>query len=166
VHSGVNPDAKVKHQLKFADYNEINSAVSRNKIILKRTPFFVRKHFFHAHPTAWKKYLIVHGHTPTQTLPRRLNNLQPKKKETTGTIVKHGFYYTHLPYFRKHPEKEKTVSIDVDTGAVTGNRLTAAGFSTENMKADKMLVDIVQVDVSKAYKGNEVLRIRKGEIFY
>ncbi len=166
VHSGVDPNKKVKHQLKLSDYNEINTAVLSDKLVLKRTPFFIRKHFFHAHPSAWKKYLVVHGHTPTQTLPRRLANLHPPRKETARTILKHGFYYNHLPYLRKHPNKEKTVSVDIDTGAVTGNRLSAVGFSTDNMGTDKMLIDIVQVDVSKAYKGDEVLKTRKGEIVY
>jgi hypothetical protein len=63
-----------------------------------------------------------------------------------------GDYDSGLPYLRKHPDNEgRAVSINIDTGAAFGNRLTALGVSEKGFYGDYCKLYLAQLNVKDGY---------------
>jgi len=112
-------------------------------------------------PDAFGKHIIVHGHTPTQKL-RYFCTLAPQEEEDDFSKISTDSYLPDLPYIRKHPDTEKLISIDIDTGVGSGRRLTAMGICDdayaihENEDGTFLRLEFVQIDASQGFSSKTI----------
>ena len=88
--------------------------------------------------------MVIHGHTPTHLLPYSISKFDLEKDLHKNTQL----------YIRPHPlphptEEERAVSIDIDTGAAFGKRLTAVGLTPTALKYGYFQLEVLQLDVQQ-----------------
>lgn len=153
VHAMLSPEFAVREQLSLKGYDDFHRWRKENNVWIEDTMLWNRSE----PEKKFDDYILVHGHTPTT----RLNNVWKylygydvhsgapffKFEEAEGENIE--FY--NAPYDITYTAPiQRLISINIDTGAVYGNRLTAIGLSEELLKEEKFLV--YQVLVDKGYR--------------
>lgn len=145
THAGLMPSVPVAEQLAVNSYPTFLQFLKESKTWIEDSFIWIRGDFLKADPDIWKEYIVVHGHTPTHLLNPSPLDLPPDYDEQTC-------------YLRRHPENNRIVSIDVDTGAAFGNRLTAIGLSRGWMDiydTPGLTIRVAQLDIKTGYYNQE-----------
>jgi serine/threonine protein phosphatase 1 len=158
THAGVMPDVPLEEQLAVNSYQEFNQFVKDKKVWIEDAFIWIREGFLNADPSTWEPYIVIHGHTPTHLLRYYLK--EPPSEELAGQI-----------YLREHPQKEEEdqcfVSIDIDTSAAFGHRLTALGLSPTSVHPRSypvLRLSTVQLDIRAGYYRGSPFRSHSFEI--
>jgi hypothetical protein len=96
----------------------------------------------------WDNYLFVHGHIRTQYRHNR-NRLQYGSKEK-----EYNYDLSDIPNPLYYPGGAAVFAMDADTGVDIGGKLSAIGFSEDNIdfSSGKIVLKIIQVDSSRRSK--------------
>ena len=154
-HAGLDVSRNLDDQLKLKNYDDFHSYVEKHNIYQKSFNLWSRQE-----PNEkYGDYILVHGHTPTEMLPEYYKNMGGYKPESG------------LPYFRFPEPQIRTgyedysdiwyfdgaladlISINIDTGAVFGNYLTAIGFDSE-ISWNKR-IEVIQVATGGIHRGRK-----------
>lgn len=146
VHAGVMPKVPLAEQMAATDYLAHNKLMDEHKLWIEDSFIWVRTDFFRADPSLWEGYVVIHGHTPTHLLPYSISKFDLERDLHRKTQL----------YLRPHPlphptEEERIVSIDIDTGAAFGKRLTAVGLTPTALKYGYFELEVLQLDVQQGY---------------
>ncbi|MBX3010097.1 MAG: serine/threonine protein phosphatase [Caldilineaceae bacterium] len=149
VHGGIMPTIPLADQLAIQDYQAHNRLMAERKLWIEESFIWIRTDFFEADPHHWDGYIVIHGHTPTQLLRHTILGFDEEKEIDELTQL----------YLRTHPvDLARTVSIDIDTGAAFGNRLTAIGLNPSALEAGWFHLPVVQLDLQQGYYRTNPLR--------
>lgn len=151
THAGVMPNVPLSEQLAVNNYQEFNQFVKDKKVWIEDAFIWIREGFLNADPSHWAPYIVIHGHSPTHLLHYYLKE---EPEDLTWQI-----------YLREHPNNTRFdkcfVSIDIDTGAAFGHRLTALGLSEANVYPHHypvLNVRVMQVDIKRGYYRQDPIR--------
>lgn len=164
VHAGLNADLDIEEQLSIKTYNDFHKYCKENNIWIEDTTIWTR-----SEPSKrFGDYIVVHGHTPTNTLPNYYKQLA-NYDAASG-----------LPYFRfENPDKRsyneykttvlsqnirKLVSINMDTGSAFGYKLTALGIDYLSLVSGELMT--VQVDVGASQRRKDDISEWRFKIYY
>ncbi len=162
VHALLNKDIPVDEQLSLKTYDDFHAWRKENNIWIEKTILWNREE----PEKRFGDYTLIHGHIPTPNLHVIWKNLHgydtslemPFLKFEAESEKEISFYDDS--YINGYTGTlEKLISINTDTGAVYGNRLTAIGISEERFNEAEILV--YQVDVGKGYRLAEDFRAYK-----
>lgn len=149
VHGGVMPSLPLAEQLAVKDYQAHNQLMEAHNLWIEDSFIWVRNDFYAADPNHWDGYVVIHGHTPTHLLRYSILGFDEEKEIDERTQL----------YLRPHPADDaRTVSIDIDTGAAFGQRLTAVGLRPTALKGQWFTLDVVQVDLQCGYYRDNPIR--------
>lgn len=149
VHGGVMPSLPLAEQLTVKDYAAHNQLMEAHNLWIEDSFIWVRNDFYAADPNHWDGYVVIHGHTPTHLLRYSILGFDEEKEIDERTQL----------YLRPHPADDaRTVSVDIDTGAAFGQRLTAVGLRPTALKGQWFTLDVVQVDLQCGYYRNNPIR--------
>lgn len=149
VHGGVMSSLALAEQLTVKDYLAHNQLLEAHNLWIEDSFIWVRDDFFAADPDHWDGYVVIHGHTPTHLLRYSIVGFDEEKEIDELTQL----------YLRPHPaDKTRTVSIDIDTGAAFGQRLTAIGLRPTAFNGAWFTLDVVQVDLQRGYYRDDPIR--------
>lgn len=161
AHAGIYPFLPLEEQLNLKNYSEFTKYFSEDKKDHANSPVWVRNSFFDGNPNHWEDYIVIHGHTPTQKM-HYFTNLPSEEEENAFSEINPAFYIPDLPFFRKHPDKNSVVSINLDTGVEHGRRLTALGISPDNVIKNEygtfLKLEIIQVDSKTGFSSENTLK--------
>ncbi|MBF0225995.1 MAG: metallophosphoesterase [Desulfobacterales bacterium] len=155
-HAMLSPKFPIEEQLSIKTYHDFHNWRKEKKLWIEDTLMWSRDE----PEKRFGDYILVHGHLPTPKLDRSWKNLHeydPKmempflKFETEAKPV--SFYSKYSDIYGYTSTADKLISINTDTGAVYGNRLTAVGISEEMFDYSQIMV--YQVAVSKGYRLSE-----------
>lgn len=149
VHGGVMPGLPLAEQLAVNDYLAHNQLMDAHRLWIEDSFIWIRTDFFAADPNHWDGYVVIHGHTPTHLLRYSILGFDEERELDEPTQL----------YVRSHPQDaDRAVSIDIDTGAAFGQRLTAVGLTPSALKGEWFTLEIIQVDLQQGYYRNNPLR--------
>ncbi len=159
VHSLFDPDLPLEEQLAISNYDEFHDWRRKRDLWIEDTFLWSKKE-----PTRrLGDYTVVHGHQPTPYLAKDwqdLHGYDPKleipclKFEARDEVpldfrvVYRGFVYN---------AGVDPISVNTDTGAVFGHRLSAVGFG-ESWSIDKKL-QVIQVASGRGYRRSQELTL-------
>lgn len=149
VHGGVMPNVPLAEQLAVGDYLAHNQLMDEHNLWIEDSFIWIRTDFFKADPSHWNGYVVIHGHTPAHLLKYSIFGFDDAKELHQATQL----------YLRPHPDNEmRTVSIDIDTGAAFGKRLTAVGLTPTALEHGWFTIQVLQLDVQQGYyRANPIL---------
>ncbi|MCP4690611.1 MAG: hypothetical protein GY859_21335 [Desulfobacterales bacterium] len=159
VHALLNKEFPVEEQLSLKTYDDFHAWRKENKIWIENTILWNREE----PKKRFDDYILVHGHIPTPNLHLTWKNLHGYNTELEMPFLKFeaeneddiSFYDdSYINGYTGSPEQ--LISINTDTGAVYGNRLTAIGVSEDLFNEAEILV--FQVSVGKGYRLAEDFR--------
>lgn len=153
VHALLNSEIPVDEQLALKTRDDFHTWRQENNVWIENTILWNREE----PKKRYGDFTLVHGHIPTPNLHAIWKNLHgydtklemPFLKFEEDEEKKISFYNDS---YRKGytGEFDRLISINVDTGAVYGNRLTAMGISEESLNEAE--VRVYQVSVGKGYR--------------
>lgn len=142
VHGGVMPMLPLAEQLAVTDCHAHNQLMEEHKLWIEDSFIWIRTDFFEADPHHWDGYVVIHGHTPTHLLKYSILGFDEANELHEPTQL----------YLRAHPADDtRTVSIDIDTGAAFGQRLTAVGLTPTALEDGWFQIQVLQLDVQQGY---------------
>lgn len=142
THGGIMPNLPLAEQLAANSYQAHNELMTKHGVWIEDSFVWVRSDFFKADPNHWEGNIVIHGHTPTHILSHSLRDFDPEKDLAANTQI----------YIRPHPDDESfTASIDIDTGAAFGKRLTAVGLKPSALAYGWFEIEVLQVKVNEGY---------------
>lgn len=151
THAGVMPNIPLAEQVAINSYPDFKRFIKDKQIWIEDAFIWVRKGFLTCHPDHWSKHIIIHGHTPTHLLKYYIPNFS---EDLDG-----------LPHIRKHPVNDYCLaSINIDTGAAFGNRLTAVGIMPtlkSNRDYPSLKLYIKQVHIKDGYYRTRAVHTRQ-----
>lgn len=158
VHAMFSSNFPLQEQLAIKTYDDFHAWRKEKKVWIEDTILWDR-----TEPTKkFDDYIIFHGHTPTINLHRAWKNLHEYdvkseipflKFEESEKKEKVKFYDRPFSSKRYSGDMDQLISVNVDTGAVYGGRLTAIAFSEDMLNEGEFMV--YQVSVSKGYRLSE-----------
>jgi len=153
VHAMLSTAFSVQEQLLLKSYDDFHRWRKEKKLWIEDTILWDRSE----PKKKFDDYILVHGHTPTTKLDKIWEHLNGYDAHSGTPFFKFEEAKGEPIEFKKESYKasytapiERLISINVDTGAVYGNRLTAIGLSEELLSENKFLV--CQVLVDKGYR--------------
>ncbi len=153
VHAMFNKDFSVEEHLAIKTYDDYHAWRKENKVWIENTLLWNRDE----PKKRFGDYTLVHGHIPTPKLHGVWKNLHGYDTKLEMPFLKFeeekkddvSFYGES--YVKGYTgESDQLISVNVDTGAVYGYRLTAAGFSEDMLDESHIMVQ--QVSVGKGYR--------------
>lgn len=141
THAGLIPKVSLEEQLVVNSYPDFLDFLETHKIWIEDTFIWVRHDFLTADPDLWSDYIVIHGHTPTHLL-------------THAAVELPSDYDGQSYYCRRDPESGRAISIDIDTGAAFGNKLTAIGLSRgwiDTQDGPGLSVFVAELDIKTGY---------------
>jgi len=114
THAGISPFIPVADQLLLKDYQDLQQYVQDKQLGMEDSFLWVRETFFSSPARRWNGYMVVHGHTPTLTLKR---------------FIQEG-HYPHFDFIgndlaiRRNGVQGDVVSVGIDSGSTLSGRLT------------------------------------------
>ena len=147
-HAGPFLDYPLEEQLLIKNFDDFNKYLLEKHLSPDQSCLWNSDELLQESMTSWGNYLLVHGHMRTQ-YRRNRNRLQYGKK---------GKHYDYdlldIPNPLYFPGGAAVSALDIDTGIDIGGKLTAVGFSSENIdfKSGKMLIKVIQVDSERRSK--------------
>lgn len=142
THGGVMPNIPVAEQMAVKNYAQLNQFMEERHIWIEDVFIWIRDGFLKGDPAHWQDYIVIHGHTPTHLLPHSIQKSLPEA------------YDVFTPYIRRHPQTGRMVSVDIDTGAAFGHRLSAVGLCQRFVEGEYPhgpSLQLVQLDTKKGY---------------
>ncbi len=159
VHSLFSPDFPLEEQLAISSYDEFHAWRRKRGLWIEDTFLWSR-----LEPTRrLGDYTVVHGHLPTPYLSKDWSDLHgydPKMQipclkfevdesiEVEFNLTYRGFTYT---------ADADPISVNTDTGAVFGHRLSAVGFGP-SWSLDRKL-QVIQIAAGRGYRRSEELTL-------
>jgi serine/threonine protein phosphatase 1 len=153
VHAMPNTKVSLPDQLAIKNFEEFHEWSKQNNVWIEDTMIWNRQ-------MPMKKiddFVFVHGHTPTNKISETWLKKQGYDPESTspffnielaeGETIKRFDYPHELIYMA---ELNKLISINIDTGAVYGDRLTALGLSESTVEKNEFVFH--QVSIKAGYR--------------
>jgi hypothetical protein len=142
THGGVNPKRPIAEQMAVQNYLEHNEWLQEQNIWIEDSFVWIRTDFFAADPQHWDGYVVIHGHTPTHLLRYSIFDFDEERQIHEPTQL----------YLRTHPDELlRVVSVDIDTGAAFGKRLTAVGLTPAALQNGWFRLQVLQLDLQQGY---------------
>ena len=119
THAGISPAIPVADHILLKDYHDLQQYMLDKNLGEDDSFLWAREGFFDSPSRRWKGYLVIHGHTPTPTLKRYIQESE------------------HPPHFhfvgndlaiRRKGQKGAVVSVGIDSGSTISGRLTGLGI--------------------------------------
>lgn len=150
VHAGLNDDLDIEEQLNIKSYDDFHKFMKEKKVWIENMPIWTRKE----PEKKFGDYVVIHGHTPTNTLSEYYENLG-------NYDVESGFPYLRFKQFDQHANKSYSaiefeqsfndlISVNMDTGAAYGYKLSALGIDYNALISGEFYT--VQVDVGASQR--------------
>ncbi len=152
-HAGPFFDFPIDEQLKIKNFDDHNAYLELKKLTSENSCLWNEDKLMQESMSSWDNYLLVHGHMRTQ-YRRNRNRLQ------YGNKNKHyNFDLSDIPNPLYFPGGAAVSALDIDTGVDIGGKLTAVGFSKENIdfSRGKMLLKVIQADSARRSKSVPVV---------
>jgi serine/threonine protein phosphatase 1 len=152
-HAGPFLDFPLDEQLAIKNFTDFSGYLQQKQLSHENSCLWNADGLLQQSMSAWDNYLLIHGHTRTQ-YRRNRNRLQyvDKKKE-----YNHDFGDVPNPLY--FPGGAAVSALDIDTGVDIGGKLTAIGFSLENIdfKRGKIHIKVIQADSERRSKNLQAL---------
>ncbi len=165
VHAGLHPYTPLDFQLGIKGIEDFNAYYSKPENDHANSPVWVRNSFFEGRTESWDGNLVIHGHTPTRKM-RYFCSLPGEEQEDSFSRLSPDTYIADFPFLRK--ENQKIVSLNIDTGAAYGGRLTAVGISEQNIYKTEdgtfLKLEFIQVDGRFGLADDECFRFLEYEL--
>jgi len=157
VHAGLESGMDIEKQLALKSYKEFHKYLEKNKIWIENSIIWTRKE----PKNKFGKSVIVHGHSPTFNLNHQYGNLHGYDLDSHYPFCKFEEDEEYRAEYQKgysdwdlNPWKyenlSRLISINIDTGAIYGKKLTALGIPTNMKKLNKM--EVLQVSTGNGYR--------------
>lgn len=156
AHGMFNINLPLDEQLALKTYDDYHTWRKENKIWIEDTLLWSRNE----PKKKFGDYIFIHGHIPTPILDNSWKNLHGYDLSLEMPFLKfeeqEGNGNDEISFYEDYNRSgytgtiDQLISIDVDTGAVYGNSLTAIGLSEKMLDNSEILV--YQVSVSKGYR--------------
>lgn len=147
-HAGPFLDFSLEEQLKMQHYKDFRNYMNSKNIAIEDNCLNNDDRLLQKSLSIWDGYLLVHGHFRTQYRQNK-NRLQYASKDKD-----YNYDMSDIPNPVYFPGGGAVAALCIDTGVDIGGKLTAVGFSEENIdfNSGKMLLKVVQVDSSRRTK--------------
>lgn len=155
MHALPNKKFSLEEQLAIKTYDDFHRWRKENNLWIEETLLWNREE----PKTRFGDHIIVHGHTPTSKLDQAWDNLHgydPKSKfpffkfeeESEGEVSFYDDSYSERQEYTG--DLDNLISINVDTGAIYGDSLTAIGLSEELLYEGT--VEVYRVSTGVGYR--------------
>ena len=147
-HAGPFLDFPLDEQLKIKNFEDFSNYLQEKKLTPDQSCLWNNDEQLQESMSAWGQNLLIHGHMRTQ-YRRNRNRLQYGKKGK-----EYNFDLLDIPNPLYFPGGAAVSSLDIDTGIDIGGKLTAVGFSPDNIdfKRGRMLIKVIQADSERRSK--------------
>jgi serine/threonine protein phosphatase 1 len=147
-HAGPFSDYPLEEQLALKNYNDFQLYLKEKNLLSEQSCVWNNDSILQESMSTWDNYLLIHGHMRTQ-YRRNRNRLQYGKKEK-----KYSYDLSDIPNPLYFPGGGAVSALDIDTGVDIGGKLTAIGFSEENINFSKgkMILKVIQADSERRTK--------------
>ncbi len=147
-HAGPFLNFPLEEQLNIKNFDDFNKYLQEKNLSPDQSCLWNNDELLQESMSSWGNYLLIHGHMRTQ-YRRNRNRLQYGKKEKN-----YNYDLLDIPNPLYFPGGAAVSALDIDTGIDIGGKLTAVGFSNENIdfKRGKMLIKVIQVDSERRSK--------------
>lgn len=159
THAKLNPNLSAADQLSVNSIEEMVAFCERNKMHPEKTLLWNREEV----EGKYGDFILIHGHTPTNLLNSHIGNLHGYKPELGYPFIKFKDPQNKVKFSGREREGyslseshwenanfSDIISINLDTGCVYGNYLTALKLSEENFKKNQF--EIIQVKNGTDYR--------------
>lgn len=138
THAGVSPSIPLTDQLLLKDYQDLQQYLRDKQLDLADSFLWVREDFFNSPASAWKGYVLIHGHTPVQSLRRFI-----------GQENNHEFHFVGDDLVIRRDEKNgEVVSVGIDSGSSYSGRLTGLGIFVDQGEGNGESLSMQSITVS------------------
>jgi serine/threonine protein phosphatase 1 len=147
-HAGPFLDYPLDEQLKLKNFTDHNNYLKEKGLDFESSCLMNEDGFLQRNLSAWNNYLLIHGHIRTQYRQNR-NRLRYSEKTSNSN-----FDFSDIPNPLYYPGTSIVAALDIDTGIDVGGKLTAVGFSPNNVDFNrgKLNLKIIQTDSSRRSK--------------
>jgi serine/threonine protein phosphatase 1 len=147
-HAGPFLNYPLEEQLTIKNYRDFNNYMEQKQLSPDISCLWNSDALLQESMSSWDNYLMIHGHMRTQ-YRRNRNRLQYGKKGK-----RYDYDLLDIPNPLYFPGGAAVSALDIDTGIDIGGKLTAVGFSAENIdhKRGKMLIKVIQADSERRSK--------------
>jgi len=148
THAGPFLNFPLEEQLSIKNFNDFSKFLKEKNIEPANSCLWNTDELLQESMSVWDGYLLVHGHMRTQ-YRRNRNRLQYGDKEH-----EYNYELSDIPNPLYFPGGAAVSALDIDTGVDIGGKLTAVGFSTENIDftRGKIRIKVIQVDSERRSK--------------
>jgi Calcineurin-like phosphoesterase len=147
-HAGPFLGNPIEEQLTIKNFADFNAYLEKNNLNSQSSCLWNTDKLLQKSMSDWDNYLVVHGHMRTQYRTSR-NRLQygDSQKE-------YNYDLSDIPNPLYFPGGAAVSALDIDTGVDIGGKLSAVGFSLDNIDftRGKMLIKVIQADAVKRGK--------------
>jgi serine/threonine protein phosphatase 1 len=154
-HAALDTRWGLEEQLKLKTFDDFHNFIQEKQVFQKNFNLWSRKE----PKEKFEDYILIHGHTPTDILPENYKNLGTFKPESglpyfkfVKPEIRTGFDEWPATYYFDASLKD-LISIDIDTGAVFGNHLTAVGFDDRALWTGE--ISVLQVASGGMHRGRK-----------
>ena len=150
IHAGINVEYDVEQQIAIKTYDDFHKYREEKGVWIENTTIWTREELEKRFPY----FTLIHGHTPTNTLGsyyKKIGNYDTEsgfpylKFENPDIKVKKDNNEYNFPL-----DADKLISINIDTGAAYGKKLTALGLDYLAMVLSKL--PVIQADVGASQR--------------
>jgi serine/threonine protein phosphatase 1 len=139
THAGVSPSIPIADQLLLKDYQDLQQYILDKQLDLGDSFLWTREEFFNSPASAWKGYVVIHGHTPTQKLRRLIKQERDHEYHFVGDDL----------VIRRDETNGEVVSVGIDSGSCYSGRLTGLGIFLDHGKGNGESVSIQSLTVTQ-----------------
>lgn len=135
-------------QLKLQNIYDHNEFLKSKNLTFSESCLMNKDSELQRNITAWDNYLLIHGHFRTMYRQNK-NRLQYSDKK-----MLFNYDFSDVPNPIYYPGGAVVAALDIDTGIDVGGKLSAVGFSYENINFGKGRINIkvIQADSSRRTK--------------
>jgi predicted MPP superfamily phosphohydrolase len=147
-HAGPFLDFPLNEQLELKDFNDLSAYLKQKQLTPAEACLWNTDKNLQKSMSSWDEHILIHGHMRTQ-YRRNRNRLQYGAKEK-----EYNYDLSDIPNPLYFPGGAAVSALDIDTGVDIGGKLTAIGFSRENIDftRGKMLIKVIQASADRRNK--------------
>jgi serine/threonine protein phosphatase 1 len=152
-HAGPFLGNPIEEQLAIKNYTDFKAYLEKNQLDAQNSCLWNTDKLLQKSMSTWDNYLVVHGHMRTQYRTSR-NRLQYGDSEK-----EYNYDLSDIPNPLYFPGGAAVSALDIDTGVDIGGKLSAVGFSADNIDftRGKMLIKVIQADAVRHGKGTNAV---------